>query len=148
MVLILFFNSVVNQVPDGQSPIVWFMVQICSNLIFIYVGYALIRHFNRFHKTGFFEKSSFKVFNTIIFSCISLGILAIIKLAFSNFYPLPLEEYNSLWGTINLVTYLLIDTVTFKEPQTMYLLIGIVLWTVKQFTLKAIAIKSENEEII
>lgn len=142
------FNSVIHRVPSGQSPIVWFIVQIFSNIIFLLVGYLLIRLFNRYHKIGYFDRDSLKVFDTVIISCICLGVMGIIKLAFGNFHPLPLGEYSSIWGAINLVAFLLIDTLTFKDPQTMYLLLAIILWTVKQFVTKALAIKSENEEII
>ena len=141
-------NSVVHRVPDGQSPIAWFAVQIFSNVIFIFVGYLLIRLFNRYQQKGYFDRDSLKVFDVMILSCICLALLGILKLTFSDFHPLPLSEYNSIWGTLNLVAFLIIDTVTIKEPQTMYFLLAIILWTVKQFVIKALFVKSENEAFV
>jgi hypothetical protein len=142
------FNSVIHRVPEGQSPIVWFTVQIFSNVIFIYVGYLLIRLFNRYQQKGYFDSDSLKVFDVVIISCIYLAMLGILKLAFSDFHPLPLSEYYWIWGTLNLVAFLMIDTVAIKEPQTMYFLLAIILWTVKQFVIKALLVKSENETFI
>lgn len=141
-------NSVAHRVPSGQSPVVWFSVQIFSNIIFLLVGYLLVKLFNRYQQTGYFDKDSLRVFNAVIISCLCLALLSIIKLAFSDFYPLPLNEYNSIWGSINLMAFLMIDTVTMKEPQTMYLLLAIILWAVKQFVIKALLVKSENEAFI
>ncbi|OOG77502.1 DUF2975 domain-containing protein [Algoriphagus sp. A40] len=141
-------SSAQNHVPSGQQPLIWFCVQILSNATFLAVGYFMLSLFDRYKQRNYFDDYSLKVLNGVIHSCFFLAILGVIKLASSEFYPLPLDEYKSIWGTLNLMTFLLIDVVTFKEPQTMYLLIAIILWAVKQFSIKAIAIKSENEAII
>ncbi|MEM1135812.1 MAG: hypothetical protein AAGI07_08220 [Bacteroidota bacterium] len=141
-------NSVVYKVPSGQSPITWFSVQIFSNIIFLFMGYLLIRLFNKYKQLGYSDRDSLKVFDVVIISCLCLTILGVVKIAFSEFYPLPLNEYKTLWGGINLVAFLIIDTVTIKEPQTMYLLLAIILWAVKQFVIKALFVESENEAFI
>ena len=146
--LSLIFNSVEHGIPNGQSPVVWFLVQIFSNIIFLIVSYLVLRLFNRYEKIAFFDRYSLKVFDAIIISCLSLAILGTIKLAFSTFNPIPLIEYKSVWGIINLMTFFIIDTVTFKEPQTMYFILTLVLWAVKQFITKALSVKSENESFI
>jgi hypothetical protein len=142
------FNSVEHGVPDGQSPMIWFCVQILSNTIFLFAGYLLMRLYNKYQLKGYFDKYSLKVLDYLIISCILLATLGFVKLAFSNFYPLPLSEYNSIWGAFNLIMYFIIDTVSFKEPQTMFLLITVILWVIRQFVIKALFVKSENETFI
>lgn len=141
-------NSVDYKVPNGQSPLIWFITQIGSNLIFLYVGHLLLRLFKNYQKQGYFEKDNLKVFDHVMFSCLGLALLTIIRLAFSDFYFLSLDEYNSIEGMINLSALLIIDTLTFKEPQTMYILLGLIMWVVKQFVTKALSFKSENEAFI
>ncbi len=141
-------NSASHHVPSGQSPIVWFTAQILSNLIFLFAAYLLTRLFDRYQQLGFFDQESLKVFDSMMTSCLCLGLLGFIKLAFSDFHPLPLSEYNSLWGAANLVSFLIVDTATFKDPQTMYFLLTLLLWGVKQFVIRALSIKSENEGFI
>jgi hypothetical protein len=141
-------DSFAHRVPTGQSPLVWFCVQILSNILFVFVGFLLIRLFNRYQINGFFDRQSLKVFDAVIISCVILAFLGLVKLAFSEFLPLPLSHYKSFWGAINLFTFLIIDTITFREPQSMYLLMSSILWVVKQFVIKAISIKSENEAFI
>lgn len=142
-------NSIEIHVPDGQTPYAWFSTQIASNLIFIYVGYLLLRLFARYQKAGYFEVGSLQIFNSVIVSLLGLAILSIVRLAFSDsFFVLPLSEYNSLAGIINLIFVLFVDTVTFKEPQTMYFLLVLILWSMKQFVVKALSIKQENEAFI
>lgn len=141
-------NSVEYRVPSGQVPLIWFISQIGFNLIFLYVGYILIRLFNNYQKQGYFEKDSLIVFDHVMFSCLGLALLSVIRLAFSDFYLLSLDEYNSFEGVLNLVALLMIDTVTLQEPQTMYILLALIMWVVKQFVIKAVSFKRENEAII
>lgn len=141
-------DSIAHRVPSGQSPTVWFIVQITSNIIFLYVGYLLIRLFNRYQEVGYFDKYSVRVFDSVILSCFGLAFLGILKMAFSNFYHLPLDLYNSIEGVANLIFFFSIDIVTFKEPQTMYFLLALVLWVVKQFVTRAIIMKAENESFV
>lgn len=141
-------NSVDYRVPNGESPLIWFITQIGSNLIFLYVGYLLIRLFKNYQRQGYFEKDSLKVFDHVMLSCLGLALLTIIRLTFSNFYLLSLDEYISIKGILNLSVLLIIDTITFKEPQTMYILLALVMWVVKQFVTKALSLKRENEAFI
>ena len=141
-------NSAHHRVPTGQSPLFWFITQIGSNIIFLYVGYLLVRLFNNYQKQGYFDKHSLKVFDHVMFSSLGLALLSVIRVAFSDFYLLTLNEYNSIEGVLNLLTILILDTLTFKEPQTMYVLLAIIMWVVKQFIIKALSFKRENEAFI
>ncbi|MBK7288956.1 MAG: hypothetical protein KBF82_06595 [Chitinophagaceae bacterium] len=135
-------------VPFGQTPLIWFIVQICNNLIFLFVGYSLIRLFNKYQRTGFFDTQSLKVLDGVIISCIGLAALGVLKLSFSNFNDVQLNAFNSIQSSINLSARFLTNIITFKEPQTMYILLAIILWTVKQFVTKALFIKTENEAFV
>ncbi|MEM7550572.1 MAG: DUF2975 domain-containing protein [Bacteroidota bacterium] len=141
-------NSVHYRVPSGQSPLFWFIAQIGSNIIFLYVGYLLLRVFKNYQKQGYFEKGSLRVFDHIMFSSLGLALLTVIRLAFSDFYFLTLNEHSSIEGVLNLLAILTLDTLTFKEPQTMYVLLAIIMWVVKQFMIKALSFKRENEAFI
>ena len=141
-------DSVDHRVPDGESPLFWFITQIGSNIIFLYVGYLLIRLFRNYNRLGYFEKNSLRVFDQVMISCLGLAFLSAVRLAFSDFYFLSINEYKSIEGILNLFALLVIDTLTFKEPQTMFVLLAIIMWVVKQFMLKALSIKQENESFI
>jgi hypothetical protein len=140
-------NKISYVVPDGQSPLIWFLVQICNNLIFLFVGYLLIKLFNRFHQTSFFDKECIVVLDRIIISCIGLAILGILKLGFSNYNDIQVNEINAVSGFNSFVRFFT-NILVFKEPQTMYLLLATLLWTVKQFVNNAIFVKTENEKFI
>jgi len=141
-------NAVDYKIPNGQSPLIWFITQIGANLIFLYVGFLLLRLFKNYQKQGYFEKDNLKIFDYVMFSCLGLALLTIVRLAFSNFYFLSLENYISIKGMLNLFALLIIDTLTFKEPQTMYILLAFIMWVVKQFVTKALSFKHENEAFI
>jgi hypothetical protein len=134
-------------VPNGQSPLIWFLVQICNNLIFLFVEFLLIKLFSKFQQTGFFDKECIVVLDRITISCIGLAILGVIKLGFSNYNDIQVSEINPVSG-LNLFVRFLTNILVFKEPQTMYLLLATILWTVKQFVNKAIFVKIENEKFI
>ena len=134
-------------VPNGQSPLIWFLVQICNNLIFLFVGYLLIKLFSKFQQTGFFDKECIVVLDRITISCIGLAILGVIKLGFSNYNDIQVSEINPVSGLNSFIRFLT-NILVFKEPQTMYLLLATILWTVKQFVNKAIFVKIENEKFI
>lgn len=135
-------------VPDGQTPFIWFLVQICNNIIFLFAGYSLIRLFNKYKKTGFFDGKSLKVFDGVIISCIGLAVLGVLKLAFSNLNDIQLDSFNSIQSSLSLSARFLTNIILVKEPQTMYILLAIILWTVKQFVTKALFIKTENESFV
>jgi hypothetical protein len=134
-------------VPNGQSPLIWFLVQICNNFIFLFVGYLLIKLFSKFQQTGFFDKECIVVLDRITISCIGLAILGVIKLGFSNYNDIQVSEINPVSGLNSFIRFLT-NILVFKEPQTMYLLLATILWTVKQFVSKAIFVKIENEKFI
>ena len=69
-------------------------------------------------------------------------------MSFSNFNDVQLNAFNSIQSSINLSARFLTNIITFKEPQTMYILLAIILWTVKQFVTKALFIKTENEAFV
>lgn len=135
-------------VPNGQSPLIWFPVQICNNLIFLFVGYLLINLFSKFQKTGFFDNQCMLVLDRIIISCIGLAILGMIKTGFSNYNDMQLSEVVSVVSGLNLFMRFFTNILAFKEPQTMYLLLATILWIIKQFVYNAIFVKAENEKFI
>ena len=140
-------NKIAYVVPNGQSPLIWFLVQICNNLIFLFVGYLLIKLLDKFNQTGFFDKQCIIALDSIIFSCIGLAILGVIKLSFSNYNDIKATEINGVSG-FNLIIRFLTNILVFKEPQTMFLLLATILWIIKQFVVKAIFVKTENEKFI
>jgi hypothetical protein len=50
-------------VPPDHIPFIWFLVRICSNIIFLIVGFLLVKLFRKYRKTGFFDEGSLKVFD-------------------------------------------------------------------------------------
>lgn len=141
-------DSIYHKVPSGQSPLVWFLAQIGSNIIFLYVGFALLRLNFNFHNRNMHTKNGLRIFDQVIVSCLGLVLLSVIRIASSDFYTLSLDQYVGIEGIFNLVTMLIIDTLTFKESQSMYIIIVPVMWIIKQFALKAISYKQENEAFI
>ena len=47
----LFNNNNHADVPTNEVPLVWFTVQICTNIIFLYVSFLLMRLFRRYRQT-------------------------------------------------------------------------------------------------
>jgi hypothetical protein len=113
----------------------------------LFVAYLLIKLFNKFQKTGYFDKECIVVLDRIIFSCIGLAILGVIKLGFSNYNDIQVSEIKEV-SELNLFIRFFTNILVLKEPQTMYLLIASILWTVKQFVNNAIFVKRENEKFI
>jgi hypothetical protein len=147
-----FIPFVINQqnhfVPAGQEPFVWFVVQICNNLIFLVVGYLLIRLFTRYKKTGYFDPGSLKVFNGVILSCLALAVLGAAQIVANDFNDMHLDQWTSIVSVSNLSFRTFTQLLLIKSPQTMYFLVAIILWVVKQFTVKALQLKNENEAFI
>lgn len=135
-------------IPTGQIPILWFFVQISSNIIFLYVGYLLFMLLKKYKKAGFFGNDCLKVFNAIILSCIILAALGAIQFAANNFQEIQNTKWNSVETIFNGVLRISVRFFVINNPQTMYLLLAVTLWAVKHFAIKAIEIKSENETII
>ena len=135
-------------VPYTQLPIMWFIVQICCNLIFIYVGYILIKLFNKYKHTGFFDEGSLKTFNQIIYSCLVLALLGAIQIIGNNFSEVHCNEWNSFESIANLFFRTFTKLLVIESPQTMYLLLAIILWTVRQFIITALSVKVENESFV
>ncbi|MCR9253664.1 MAG: hypothetical protein NXI20_24825 [bacterium] len=141
-------NSMDNRVPTGQSPAFWFISQIGANIIFLYIGFLLLRTFSNYQKKGYFDKSSLRIFDQLMYSSLGLALLTIMRVAFSDFYLLSITDYFSIEGIVNFLAVLIIDTITFKEPQTVYILLAIIMWVMKQFMIKALSFKQENEAFI
>lgn len=135
-------------IQNEQVSVVWYIVQICSNIIFILVGFSLIRLFKNYQKAGFFDLESLKVFDTIIISCFVLALLSSMLTVYNNYKEVHVEDWTTLAGILNLVFRSFTRLLVFKEPQTMYLLLAIILWAVKQFVTKALVLKNENEAFV
>jgi len=147
-VTFLLNNNVHFVVPVNEVPFVWFIIQICTNLIFLYVSYLLIKLFKRYRKTGYFDEESLKVFNGVILSCLGLAILGATKIAVNNFSEVHIAEWNSFAAIINLFFRSFTRLLVINGPQTMYLLLAIILWSVKQFVTSALDVKKENESFV
>ncbi len=141
-------DSSTHIVPEGQEPLVWFIVQICNNIIFLLVGYLLIRLFAKYQQTGFFDKESLQVLKGVIISCIALGLLGAVQNITNNFNEVHINQWTSIEGILNLSFRTFTNLLLFREPQTMYFLLAIILWVVKQFVTKALFVKTENEAFI
>lgn len=137
-----------NVVPAGQEPFIWFIVQICNNIIFLVVGYLLLRLFTRYKKTGFFDPESLKVFNGIIISCLALAVLGAVQITVNDFSEVHTDQWTSIISISNLSFRTFTKLLLIKSPQTMYFLVAIILWVVKQFIVKALQVKNENEAFI
>jgi hypothetical protein len=135
-------------VPAGNIPGLWFVVQIVDNLIYLFVGYLLARLFSKFQRTGYFDQKSLKSFDGIILSCVLLAIIGAIQTVLNNFGEVHLDEWNSLAAVANLLFRSFTHLIVFREPQTMFLLLAVILWVVKQFVNRALFVKIDNEAII
>lgn len=135
-------------VPADQTPVVWFVTQIFSNIIFLYVGYLLIRLFKKYQQTGFFDEDSLKVFNGVIISCLGLAVLGAVQVIANNFSDVHIGEWKTIESSSNLLFRSFTKLLVFESPQTMYFLLAIILWSVKQFVTRALFIKTENESFI
>jgi hypothetical protein len=144
-----FVNSNKNVViPNEQLSYVWYVVQIGSNIIFVIISILLMKLFNRYQKTGFFDVQSLKVFDTIILSCLILALFGSVLTVYNNFKELHVEDWTTLSGVVNLIFRSFTRLLVLKEPQTMYFLLALILWAVKQFVTKALILKNENEAFV
>ena len=135
-------------VPNQQMPFIWFVVQICNNIIFLFVAVLLFKLFRKYQQTGFFDRESLKTFDGVIISCIGLALLSAVQIVSNNFYEVHFNQWTSVVSVSNLLFRSFTKLLIFQEPQTMYLLLATILWTVKQFVNKAIFVKIENEKFI
>jgi len=144
-----FLNrQVANVVPPGKVPLLWFTTQICNNIILVIVGVLLIRLFNKYKKTGFFDSESLRVFDGVILSCIGLAILGAIQTIGNNFYEVHFNQWISVGAITNGLFRSFTTLLILREPQTMYFLFAIILWAIKQFVTKALVFKNENEAFV
>src|SRR5258708_20759299 len=87
-------------VPVDKMPFLWFVVKICDNIIFLLVGFMLIRLFGKYRKTGFFDKGSLRVFDGVIICCLVLAFLGFVQTVFDNFYVVHFDQWTSFWGFV------------------------------------------------
>jgi hypothetical protein len=135
-------------IPADHMPFIWFFVQICSNIIFLVVGFLLVKLFGKYRKTGFFDEGSLKVFDIVIIFCLALALLGAIQSIANNFAEVHLKNWTSIEAVANLVFRSFTRLIVFRDPQTFYLLLAMVLWTVRQFVTKALIIKKENDAFV
>ena len=141
-------TGIPGKVPAGQLPFVWFPVQILSNIIFLIVTYQLLFLFLKYQKLGFFDRSALRVFNIVILTCISFACLASIQTISSNLSEVHLSDWRSIDGSLNLLFRTFTNLLVFREPQSLFLLLSIILWVVKQFVCNALELKTESDSII
>jgi hypothetical protein len=137
-----------NVVPLGNIPLLWFIIKIVENIIFLVVAGLLIRLINKYKTTGFFDEESLKVLNGVILSCIGLALLGAVQTVANNFYEVRFEQWTSLTSFAHLAFRSFTRLLILREPETMYFLLAIILWAVRQFVSKALVIKNENEAIV
>ncbi|HNP47378.1 MAG TPA: hypothetical protein PKK99_04940 [Bacteroidia bacterium] len=135
-------------VPGQQMPFIWFVVQICNNIIFVFVSALLIRLVRKYQETGFFDSDSLQAFDGVIISCMLLALLSTVQIIANNYYEVHSDQWNSIIGISNLLFRSFTKLLIFQQPQTMYFLLAVILWAVKQFVTKALVIKSENESFV
>lgn len=135
-------------IPNEQVSVLWYVVQICNNLIFLFVGFLLIRLLKKYGQTGFFDVESMRVFDAVILSCITLALLGSVLTIHNHFYDVHSNQWTSIESVANLLFRSFTRLLVFKEPQTMYFLLAIILWVVKLFVSRALFIKEENEAFI
>jgi hypothetical protein len=145
-----FLSDRTSNVMSSNSPAAFlnYIVQISNNIIFLFTGISLLKLFKKYQEIGFFDKGSLKVFNGIIISCVGLGVLGAVQTVVNNFHEVHFNDWTSVESVLNLTFRSFTRLLIFKEPQTMYLLFAIILWTVKQFVTKALFIKNENEAFV
>ena len=141
-------NNTNSVIPNEQVSVIWYLVQIGSNIIFVIVSILLIKLFNKFKKTGFFDAQSLKVFDAIILSCLTLALFGTVLTVYNNYKEIHLNDWRTLSGGVNLFFRSFTRLLIFKEPQTMYFLLALILWVVKQFVTKALIVKNENEAFV
>ena len=134
--------------PPDKMPLMWFIGKIVSNAIFLSVSLLLFQFFRKYRKSGFLGKDSLHIFDWVIISCLSLALLGFAQTVCDNFFEIHTEQWTSLWSISNLLLRSFTMLLVFREPQTMYLLIAAILWAVRQFVVKAIIVKKENELFI
>lgn len=142
------YNQPTPQLFEDKIPMLWFIGQICSNAIFLIVGILLLGLFRKYQQTGFFDKHTLRVFNVTIYGCLALALLGAIQTVSNNLSEVQYEHWTSLEAIANLTFRSFTRLLLFKEPETMYFLIAIILWAVKQFVTKALVIKHENESFV
>ncbi len=135
-------------IPNEQVSIVWYVVQIGSNAIFLLNSALLIKLFRKYQQTGFFDTESLKIFDTVILSCIVLALFGSVLTVYNNYNEVHLEQWTTLTSVVNLISRSFTRLLVFKEPQTMYFLLAVILWAIKQFVSKALIIKKENEAFV
>ena len=134
--------------PPVKVPQLWFIVKIASNSIFLWVGLLLLRLYRKYCKRGYFEKESLRILDRVIFACLSLALLGFIQTVCENSDEFHTEQWASLWSISNRLLRFFTRQLVLREPQTMYLLLAAILWSVRQFVVRALSVKKENELFI
>lgn len=135
-------------VPKGENPAIWFLVQITSNVVFLYVTYLLIRLVKNYQRTKFLGVASLKVFNAVIVSCLFLALVGAGQFIANHFSEMKVESWVSADAILNGLLRFSVKFLFIENPQTMYFLLAIILWVLKQFVIKALEIKNEHESFI
>jgi hypothetical protein len=131
-----------------QASVLWYVVQLCNNLVFLFVGVLLMKLLRNYNKSGFFDARSLQVFDILILSCILLALLGSLLTVYNNFNEVHFDDWTSIESVANLLFRSFTRLLVFKEPQTMYFLLAIILWVVRQFVSKALLVKEENEAFV
>lgn len=135
-------------VPPGKTAIIWFVIKIITNTIFLIVGILLLKLYRQFRTSGYFGKESLRVLDFFVLSCLGLAILGLFQTICDNISDLHFNEWSSAWATANRIYRFITHQFVLRDPQTMYILLAAILWSVRQFVEKALTVKKENESFI
>jgi len=81
-----FLKSNTNVViSNEQVSVVWYVIQMSSNIIFILVSLLLLRLFKKYQKTGYFDMESLRVFDIVILSCVILALFGSALSVYNNY---------------------------------------------------------------
>ncbi len=135
-------------VPAGQKPGVWFLSQILTNVLLVSATVFLTLFVRSFRKTEYFNTKSGRYISGIIWCCIGLGAIGLLKTVMNNPELIHWEDWNSPAAILNLLMKSVTELVFLREPQTMYFLLGMALWIIRLFITKAVGFKEDSEAVI
>lgn len=132
----------------NQFPSIWFVVQLTNNIIFLYSAYLIYKLIRNYGHKGFLDHTCMQTFNILIIACLWLAGSGSVLTLSNHLNEFHLDAWTSLYAIANLLFRSTTNLLIFDSPQTMYLLLALILWCVKQFVANALLIKKENESFI
>lgn len=135
-------------VPSDQNPAIWFPAQILMNATYLFASVCLALFIRSYQRLGYLNLSSCRLIHGIIFSCLLLGMVGVVKTVVNNFEMIHWQDWAGVEAVLNLMLKSVVDLFFLKEPQTMYVLVGIALWVISQYVTRAVGYKEDSEAVI